>query len=107
MTPSATNRECQLTCRSFFCSKKMLRIVTNNGQKVFICTMDDGECLGYMCNFAECRDRKMSDSGKCLKPQQTQQSKSQPQKRVPYAEYDYMTPNELDDKLRKKIAKKF
>ena len=70
--------------------------------------MDDGECLGYMCNYAECRERKMSDSGMCLRPAKPQQKPKIPQeKRNQYSQYDYLTPNELDDKLRKKIAKKF
>ena len=109
MTASSTDRECKLTCRSFYCSKKMLRInKAPNGKKTFLCDMDDGECLGYMCNYAECRERKMSDSGQCLRPMKPPQKAKPPQnKKDLYSQYDYMTPNELDDKLRKKIAKKF
>lgn len=108
MTASSSDRECKLTCRSFYCSKQMLKIVKNNNKKTFLCLMDEGECLGYMCNYAECRERKMSDSGQCLLPfKPPQKTKPQPEKRNKYSEYDYLTPNELDDKLRKKLAKKF
>lgn len=107
MTASSNDRECKLTCRSFYCSKKMLQIVMNNNRKVFKCMMDDGECLGYMCNYAECRERKMSDAGQCLKPMAPAQKTKPPvEKKTQYSKYDYMTPNELDDKLRKKINKK-
>ena len=108
MTASSIDRECKLTCRSFYCSKKMLRIVQKNGEKKFLCQMDDGECLGYMCNYAECRERKMSDNGMCLRPiKPPQKSKPTPQKKDQYSQYDYITPNELDDKLRKKLSKKY
>jgi len=108
MTANTTDRECKLTCRSFYCSKRMLKIVNKNGKKVFLCQMDSGECLGYMCNYAECRERKMSDTGQCLRPVKPQQKEiPTQQKKVQYSDYDYMTPNELDAKLRKKIAKKF
>ena len=108
MTASKIDRECKLTCRSFYCSKKMLRVIKNNGKKSFLCQMDDGECLGYMCNYAECRERKMTDKGMCLRPLKPQQKGTPPQdKKVQRSEYDdYMTPNQLDDKLRKKISKK-
>ncbi|MCE7747168.1 MAG: hypothetical protein GPJ51_02150 [Candidatus Heimdallarchaeota archaeon] len=85
----------------------MLRIVKKNGQKTFFCAMDDdSECLGYMCNYAECRERKMGDSGLYLKPMKTQH-RSQPQKpkRDQYSEYDYVAPKDLDDKIRKNYLK--
>lgn len=105
MSSNSRNRECTLTCRSFFCSKKMLRIVKKNEQKTFFCAMDDdSECLGYMCNYAECRERKMGDSGLCLKPMKTQPQKP---KRDQYSKYDYVNQKDLDDKLRKKLSKNY
>lgn len=61
-----------------------------------------------MCRYAECRERKMGDSGLCLKPMKTQH-RSQPQKlkRDQYSEYDYIAPKDLDDKLRKKLSKNY
>ena len=69
---------------------------------------DDSECLGYMCIHAECRERKMGDSGLCLKPMKTQH-RSQPQKpkRDQYSGYDYDTPQDLDDKFRKKLSRNY
>jgi hypothetical protein len=107
MSSSSKDRECSLTCRSFFCSKKHLKIVNKGGNKMFLCKMDDdNECFGYMCNYAECRERKMSDSGLCLRPMKTQQKvQQQKPKRDQYSKYDYVTPRDLDDKLRKKLSK--
>lgn len=109
MSSSSRNKECTLTCRSFFCSKKLLRIVRKNGEKTFLCAMDDdSECFGYMCSHAECRERKMNDSGLCFKPMKAQQqSHPQKSKRNQYSEFDYVSPNDLDDKLRKKLSKNY
>ncbi|MHA1667081.1 MAG: hypothetical protein ACTSUR_00380 [Candidatus Heimdallarchaeaceae archaeon] len=108
MTASLEDRMCRLTCRSFSCSKRMLKVINNNGKKSFICKMDDSECLGYMCNYAECRERKMSDSGKCLRPVKIERTNTKKAKSYDrYAKYEYLTPNDLDDKFRKKLAKKF
>lgn len=69
---------------------------------------DDSECLGYMCTHAECRERKMGDSGLCLKPMKTQHKKSTTKtKRDQYSEYDYVAPKDLDDKIRKKLSKNY
>ncbi len=107
MTASSNDQECKLTCKSFFCSKRMLRIVNNNGKKSFNCTMDDVECLGSMCIYAECRERKMGDNGQCLRPiKSLQKANPKFKNKVQYNQYDYMTPNQLDDKLRKKLTKK-
>ena len=86
----------------------MLRIQKSGNRKTFICGMDQSECLGYMCNYAECRERKLSDIGECLRPKKPVQT-TQGKKKVtnPYADYNYMTPNDLDDKFRKKLTKKF
>lgn len=109
MSSSSIDRECTLTCRSFFCSNKMLRIVKKNGQKNFFCAMDDdSECLRYMCRYAECRERKMGDSGLCLKPMKTQhRNHLQKPKQNQYSKYDYVAPKDLDDKLRKKLSKNY
>ena len=109
MSSSSNNRECTLTCRSFFCSKQMLKIVKKGNAKTFLCKMDDDtECFGYMCNYAECKERKMNDSGLCLRPMKTQQQNQlQKQKKVQLPDFDYVSPNDLDDKLRKKLAKNF
>jgi len=70
--------------------------------------MDNSECIGHMCNYAECRERKLNDHGNCLrpikKPSQNQQGRQQ--KSVRYQD-NYMTPYDLDDKFRKKLTKKF
>ena len=107
MTTKSEDRMCKLTCRSFVCSKRMLQIVRNNGKKSFICKMDDSECLGYMCNYAECRERKLNDAGNCLKPVKVQQKAQQTRRSTPIQyKYDYMTPNDLDEKFRKKLSRK-
>lgn len=107
MTSKSDERMCKLTCKSFFCSKRMLRINNKNGKKTFLCTMDNIECLGYMCNYAECRERKMTDSGQCLRPVISAQ-KPHPKKQttVMYSKYDdYMTPDDLDEKIKKKLSR--
>ncbi|NPD87795.1 MAG: hypothetical protein HGN29_03680 [Asgard group archaeon] len=106
MTTKSKDHMCQLTCQAFVCSKRMLQIVNKNGKKSFFCKLDDAECLGYMCNYAECRERKLNDSGNCLRPIKTQQQSQVKQvKLIPY-QLDYMTPNDLDEKFRKKISRK-
>ena len=106
MTTKSDERMCKLTCRSFSCSKRMLRIVNKNGKKSFFCKMDDSECLGYMCNYAECRERKLNDAGNCLRPVKTQQRpQTKSSKQFSY-QADYMTPNDLDEKFRKKLSRK-
>lgn len=69
--------------------------------------MDDVECLGYMCSYAECKERKLNDYGNCLKPIKTQQQSQE--KRLIKTSYqsNYMTPNDLDEKFRKKLTRKF
>lgn len=109
MSSNSRNQECTLTCRSFLCSKKMLRIVTKGNIKNFFCKMDeDTECFGYMCNYAECRERKMNDSGLCLRPVKIQpQNIPLKQKQDLLSQFDYVNPNDLDDKIRKKLSKNF
>jgi hypothetical protein len=86
----------------------MLKIVSNNENKSFFCKMDDAECLGYMCNYAECRERKLSDSGMCMRPKKVPQSAQTDRKRQKnlYSQFDYMTPSDLDVKLQKKLSRK-
>ncbi|MHA2358313.1 MAG: hypothetical protein ACXABK_06060 [Candidatus Heimdallarchaeaceae archaeon] len=85
----------------------MLKIVRENENKSFFCKMDDAECLGYMCNYAECRERKLSDTGMCLRPRKVQQTQTA-RKRAQnlYSKYDYMSPNDLDIKFQKKLSRK-
>jgi hypothetical protein len=85
----------------------MLRIVNKNGKKSFFCKMDDAECLGYMCNYAECRERKLNDAGNCLRPIKTQQKPQVKRPIVAKYQADYMTPNDLDEKFRKKLTRKY
>ena len=108
MSTNSDDNMCKLTCRSFYCSKKMLRIQKSGDKKQFICGMDQSECLGFMCNYAECRERKLSDSGECLRPRKPAQPQQQAKKKPinPYDDYNYITPNDLDDKFRKKLTKK-
>ncbi|MHA1954313.1 MAG: hypothetical protein ACW96U_10245 [Candidatus Heimdallarchaeaceae archaeon] len=107
MTTKSEDRMCKLTCRSFFCSKRMLQVVNKNGEKTFFCKMDDIECLEYMCNYADCRERKLNDVGNCLKPVKTQQQSQVKRPKLPSYQSNYMTPNDLDDKFRKKISRKY
>jgi hypothetical protein len=83
----------------------MLQIEKNNGKKSFFCKMDDIECLGYMCNYAVCRERKLNDAGNCLRPIKTQKPVQQVKFDTKY-QNDYMTPNDLDEKFRKKLSRK-
>ncbi|MHA1686030.1 MAG: hypothetical protein ACTSYD_06415 [Candidatus Heimdallarchaeaceae archaeon] len=107
MSNDVGSPECKVTCRYFRCSKRALKIVRKNGKKTFICTMDNDECMGYACNYAECAIRKLADDGRCLKPSE---KKTVPVKvkrpRDRYAKYDYMTANDLDDRLVKKLNRK-
>jgi len=86
----------------------MLKIVRENEKKSFFCKIDDSECLAYMCNYAECRERKLNDTGMCMRPRKLPQSAQTARKRPSdqYLKYDYMTPNDLDVKLRKKLSRK-
>ncbi len=106
MTTKSDERMCKLTCRSFYCSKRMLRIVNKNGKKSFFCKMDDSECLSYMCNYAECRERKLNDAGNCLRPVKTQPKPHVKKTQQFSYQADYMTPNDLDEKFRKKLSRK-
>ncbi|MFW9852992.1 MAG: hypothetical protein ACFFDS_08615 [Candidatus Thorarchaeota archaeon] len=107
MTAKSEDRMCKLTCHSFVCSKRMLQIIKDNGKKIFLCKMDDGECLGYMCNYAECRERKLSDSGLCLRPVKVQQKTPNKQVAAQLSHFEYMSTNDLDDKFKKKLSRKF
>ncbi len=69
--------------------------------------MDDGECLGYMCNYAECRERKLNDTGMCLRPIKVQQKALNKQVAAQLSQFEYMSTNELDDKFKKKLSRKF
>jgi len=106
MTTRSNRRECSVSCRSFKCSRKALLIKRIKGQKQFICKLDGGECIGYMCNFAECAERKLADDGTCLKVFKPKIAPKNKPKRTIYDKYDYMTTNDLDDKLLKKLNKK-
>ena len=106
MTIKSNDRMCKLTCRSFSCSKRNLRIKKDSkGKKTFICAIDNSECLGYMCNYAECRERKLNDHGNCLRPIKKPQQTQAKQKQIKYQD-DYLTPYDLDDKFRKKLTKR-
>ena len=107
MITKSEDRMCKLTCRSFLCSKRMLKIVNNNGKKSFLCKMDDVECLGYMCSYAECRERKLNDTGNCLRPVKTQQQSKMKGSKQPAYQSNYMTPSDLDEKFRKKLTRKY
>ncbi|MCK4896267.1 MAG: hypothetical protein KAS47_05620 [Candidatus Heimdallarchaeota archaeon] len=106
MTTSSDDRMCKLTCKSFSCGKRMLRVKRNSGSKSFICGLDDSECLGYMCSYAECRERKLRDSGECLRPvkpvQRTQSKKPKGQ----FPSYVNPTHTNVDEKFRKKLDRK-
>ncbi|MCG3216902.1 MAG: hypothetical protein KAS63_09285 [Candidatus Heimdallarchaeota archaeon] len=109
MTIDSDDRMCKLTCRSFFCSKKMLRIVKKGNEKTLLCAVDNSECLSYMCVDAECRERKLGDTGTCLRPRkapQQHQRQRRPQQ-AQYSKYEYVTPKDLDDKVRKKLTRKY
>jgi len=69
--------------------------------------MDDGECLGYMCNYAECRERKLSDTGMCLRPIKVEQKVPNKQIAAQLSHFEYMSTNDLDDKFKKKLSRKF
>ncbi len=107
MTINTNDRMCKLTCRSFSCSKRHFRIKKDsNGKKSFFCSIDNIECLGYMCNYAECRERKLNDRGDCLRPlKKPQQAQGKQKIQVKY-QTDYLTPYDLDDKFRKKLTKR-
>ncbi len=106
MTTSSDDRMCKLTCKSFSCSKRMLRIKRDNNNKSFICGLDNSECLSYMCSYAECREGKLSDSGKCLRPIKPVQ-RSRPKKpKGQFPSYIYPTRTNIDEKFRKKLDRK-
>ena len=106
MKTSSDDRMCKLTCKSFSCGKRMLRIKQNKGNKSFICGLDDSECLGYMCSYAECKERKLSDSGKCLRPVKTVQRPQSKKPKGQFPSYVYPTRTNVDEKFRKKINRK-
>ena len=106
MTTEGNKRECTVSCRSFRCSRKALLIKRKNGQKQYICKLDGGECIGYMCNFAACAERKLADDGTCLKVIKSNIKTRTKQKHSIYDKYEYMTANDLDDKLLKKLNRR-
>ena len=96
---------CSLYCKSFKCNKRALKVIKKeDGRKTFLCKLEEDECIGYMCNYAECFERKMADDGRCLKPKITQ-SKSKPQS-IKFDDYNNFSTNDLDEKVLKKLNKK-
>ena len=105
MKVNSNRKECLITCRSFMCSKRMLKIIRDGESKSLICKLDDFECLGYSCSYAECRDRLLSDDGKCLKPVQKKQKRPKV-KNLTFRQHDNQFQQNLDDRLQKKISRK-
>ncbi|MCK4844477.1 MAG: hypothetical protein KAS95_02275 [Candidatus Heimdallarchaeota archaeon] len=83
----------------------MLKIIRDGESKSLICKLDDFECLGYSCSYAECRDRLLSDDGKCLKPVQKKQKRPKV-KNLTFRQHDNQFQQNLDDRLQKKISRK-
>ena len=106
MTNISEDKMCKLTCKSFSCSKRMLRIKRDNGNKSFICGLDDSECFGYMCSYADCRERKLGDLGECLRPIKPVQRPRSKNPKGQFPSYVNPTRNNLDDKFRKKLNRK-
>ncbi len=106
MMTRSEDRMCKLTCKSFSCSKRMLRIKQKNGNKSFICGLDDSECLGYMCMYATCREGKLSDSGKCRRPVKHVQRPQSKKPKGQFPSYVYPTRTDVDEKFRKKLDRK-
>ncbi|MHA1202799.1 MAG: hypothetical protein ACTSQ4_09785 [Candidatus Heimdallarchaeaceae archaeon] len=106
MTIKSEARMCKLTCKSFSCSKRMLRIEQNKGNKSFICRLDGSECLGYMCSYANCRERKLGDSGECLRPVKTEQRPLSKNPKGQFPSYVYRTNTNIDQKFRKKLNRR-
>ncbi len=106
MTTSSEERMCKLTCKSFSCGKRMLRIKQISGKKSFVCGLDNSECLGYMCSYAECRERKLSDSGECLRPVKHVQRPQSKKPKGQFPSYVYPSHDNVDQKFRKKLNRK-
>jgi len=105
MKINSNRMDCTLTCRSFMCSKRMLKVIRDRESKSFICRMDDYECLGYSCSYAECRDRLLSDDGRCLKPVQKEQKRLKV-KNLTFEQHNGVSQQNLDDRIQKKISRK-
>lgn len=105
MKVDSNRKECILTCRSFMCSKRMLKIIRDGESKSFICRLDEYECLGYSCSYAECRDRLLSDDGRCLKPVQKEQKRPKA-RNLTFEQHTNKLRQNLDDRLQKKISRK-
>ncbi len=105
MKVDSDRKDCILTCRSFMCSKRMLKIKRDGESKSFICRLDGYECLGYSCSYAECRDRLLSDDGRCLKPVQKDQ-KHLRVKNLAFEQHNNKFQQNLDDRIQKKISRK-
>jgi len=106
MTTSSDDRMCKFTCKYFSCGKRMLRIKRDNGNKSFICGLDNSECLSYMCSYAVCREGKLSDSGKCLRPIKPVQRPQHNKPKGQFPSYIYPTRTDIDEKFRKKLNRK-
>ena len=105
MKVNSNRKDCILTCRSFMCSKRTLKIVRDGESKSFICSLDEYECLGDSCSYAACRDRLLSDDGRCLKPVQKEQKRPKA-KRLTFEQQNNRFQQNLDDRLQKKISRK-
>ncbi len=107
MKSTSNNPECTTTCLSFRCSKRMLKIIKKGSEKQYYCTMDDFDCIGSMCRYATCNEKKLSDNGKCLKqtPAVLKAKQTKAPSVSPY-EYSENTNTNLNDRLQKKLHRK-
>ncbi len=92
--------DCTPLCKSFRCDRKpsALKIRRRGGRKVIWCTWVDDECDGPWCQFGVCRELKMTADGKCKKT--VAPPRPQP---VAIPEDDYIDPDELPERVAKKL----
>jgi hypothetical protein len=95
-------QDCTPFCEKFRCERKpsALKIIKRRGQKAAWCTWVDDECDGAWCQFGFCKDRRMTDTGKC----RGKLTKSTP--RVDDLDDDFVDPNAIPKDIAKKIKGK-
>ncbi|MHA1770790.1 MAG: hypothetical protein ACTSYL_09995 [Candidatus Thorarchaeota archaeon] len=91
--------DCTPLCKSFRCDRRpsALKIIRKGGKKVIWCTWVDDECDGPWCQFGVCKELKMTADGKCKKSVPT------PKPRVPVDDDDFVDPDEIPEKIAKRI----
>ncbi|TFG09305.1 hypothetical protein EU538_05530 [Candidatus Thorarchaeota archaeon] len=91
--------DCTPACENFRCERRpsALKVVRRQGKRVYWCTWVDEECDGPWCQYSVCKERKMTDTGKCRRVEKPV---------ILDEEDDWQDPSEIPKEYAKKIRRK-